>query len=731
MSNITPTSPSFVFGYWRPWKENSNAFDSYLDYVKDKSLVKYGADTVGKYISQASKEQVTAINHLGQAIGQGMNVLSEQLSDIHKSLLFINRNIDILIEQQKLSNILLKDVAELLGIPESEKERLKCVELGIKFFVNAERDPDLYSDALEEFLKAESLMKQDYFVLHRIGCIYLFSAKHIDPQKALDYFSRASKYASVESNPLSMRLVNSLIKSKLSINQENNENYLVSIKLKSLPKPPRGLDKIDTSNHNETMLIFQEGDRERKIVQALRQLPAFSKQYFTQFDMGTLRYKVPKIIDDSVPSELAETIREQLLDLGADVEIIYPKKSDITNNLSSNDPSYIEYINYVSADSYDKAAFASYVLGQFENAVIFQSKSFHLAPNSQKRFVLAKYQVRNGNITEGLSNLRVAIEENPALTLGVLKELDLANEPMVINLIEQMNVEINNKIDKLIEKWNSVDSDKKEKSLAQLIQLKQGSYDLKVQGYQNYTEDILSVNKKIDDLIENIKAINFISFDNAKVEEIIRELTQTKVLPLEQIKSVFEKFFAEIEEDKLKVGAKYAGGLVFYLDKTGKHGLVCAENDLGSAPWGVMRKIGGEKVWVGAFGNGVADGSGVKNTRAISDYGSFYLEKSLFSNKKITIITAARLCLECNFNGYNDWYLPTHEELSLMIKSLKGLYEFNNAFYWSSTEQFWDVKENEFLNGMYALVKRANYAYSDGSERSRDALNCVRPVRAF
>jgi hypothetical protein len=54
MNNITPTPPSLVFGYWRPWKEDTKLFDSYLDYVKDKSLVKYGADTVGKYISQAS-----------------------------------------------------------------------------------------------------------------------------------------------------------------------------------------------------------------------------------------------------------------------------------------------------------------------------------------------------------------------------------------------------------------------------------------------------------------------------------------------------------------------------------------------------------------------------------------------------------------------------------------------------------------------------------------------------
>ncbi len=79
MGNITPTSPSFVFGYWRPWKEDSKLIDSYLDYLKDKSLVKYGADTVGKYIRQASAEQINAINNLGQAIGQGLNVFVKSI----------------------------------------------------------------------------------------------------------------------------------------------------------------------------------------------------------------------------------------------------------------------------------------------------------------------------------------------------------------------------------------------------------------------------------------------------------------------------------------------------------------------------------------------------------------------------------------------------------------------------------------------------------------------------
>jgi len=88
MSNIKPIKPSHTFGYWRPWKEDTNLFDSYLDYVRDTSLVKYGADTIGNYINQASKEQIKSIDNLGQAIGRGMNVLSNQMSDIKDSLIF-------------------------------------------------------------------------------------------------------------------------------------------------------------------------------------------------------------------------------------------------------------------------------------------------------------------------------------------------------------------------------------------------------------------------------------------------------------------------------------------------------------------------------------------------------------------------------------------------------------------------------------------------------------------
>ena len=217
MSNITPSTPSFVFSYWRPWKENSNFFDSYLNYAKDVSLVKYGADTVGNYINQASKEQIKAINQLGQAMGRGMNVLSNQMSDINRNIGFLNRNMDIQIEQQKLSNLLLKNIAELLRVPDSEKQRQLFIEKGIKHFVNAGKNPDLYEDSLKNLLKAEELSEDDYFVLHRIGCIYLYVDNFINPEKALEYFLKSAKYASVDSESNAIKYFNALT---VNIDQE-------------------------------------------------------------------------------------------------------------------------------------------------------------------------------------------------------------------------------------------------------------------------------------------------------------------------------------------------------------------------------------------------------------------------------------------------------------------------------------------------------------------------------
>lgn len=125
---------------------------------------------------------------------------------------------------------------------------------------------------------------------------------------------------------------------------------------------------------------------------------------------------------------------------------------------------------------------------------------------------------------------------------------------------------------------------------------------------------------------------------------------------------------AATSSNNLKIGDTYAGGLIFYIDGTGKHGLVCAPYDQSSgAAWGCYNTfIGGTSTY---------EGSGLSNTQKI-------VNSCSESN------SAARICSNLVLNGYSDWFLPSKNELSLMYINLqkKGLGNFARSDYWSSTE---------------------------------------------
>ena len=650
MNNNNPTAPSFVFNYWKPWKENSNLFDSFLDYSRDTSLQKYGADVVGTYISQASNEQVQAINQVGLAIGRGLNVLSNQMSDINQSLGFLNRNMDIQIEQQKLSNLLLQNIAELLRVPDSEKERQHSIELGIKFFVNAKKDPDLYADALEELLKAESLMKQDYFVLHRIGCIYLYTEKYFNPEKALEYFAKAAKYASVESDPKAIRIINILNGSKVT--QDNYDILLKSFGSNYLP--------VTMAVKHITGLNLEEA---KKIVDGL-----------------------PSIVKVGINKIEAEGYKSQLIAAGADTSVIQTERVEYTEE------SNLSKITELAGDSYERASFTAYVLGRFEDAVNHQSKALQLKPCAENRFLLAKYQARNGNKMEAIDNLDKCIEEEPIYAIAAFKEIDLINEAEVIRLITEKNDNINIKIQQLTEKWKTVESTNSMNVIAELTELLQKSYEIKVADFVKYSieENTINSNKstlgaQIDDYIEEIKKTIYVSLSADKIQSTIKDLELAKALPFETMNLTFGALKNEIEPDKLQIGSKYAGGIVIYIDQTGMHGLVCADIDFGKATWRAIN-FGYFEI-SGATGEGIADGSGMENTKKIVELSSYKINKGFFSSSKTPDLTAARLCHESKHNGYSDWYLPTVSELGLIYdQKRKGSISANNYGYWSSTE---------------------------------------------
>ncbi len=133
-----------------------------------------------------------------------------------------------------------------------------------------------------------------------------------------------------------------------------------------------------------------------------------------------------------------------------------------------------------------------------------------------------------------------------------------------------------------------------------------------------------------------------------------------------------------------KVGDFAHGGIVFWVDETGQHGLVCAKTNQSSG----IRWSAGTDTYTMAKGDGPKGGY-LNTAIIISNQG--YGDGATY---------AARICNELKITEggitYGDWYLPSIEELNIMFDArttinttalANGGSSLGNYFYWSSTEQ--------------------------------------------
>lgn len=227
---ITKTNtpkPPFLFTYWNPFDNEAPGLgQSFLNYVRDTSIAEYGARIVGSYIREANKNQAELLEDLSSRHISAMNDGFEStIEAIEDGFRFLDQRMGRIEQGIINANILLENINELLKLPDSEKQRQRHIELGLKFSNQSLKDSDLAIDSRDEFESALKLMPQDWFVLQQLGIIYLHS-KHIqDLKKAKDYFLKAAKYARVE-NSDSAHIINWYFKKTLSPqnNQESDDS---------------------------------------------------------------------------------------------------------------------------------------------------------------------------------------------------------------------------------------------------------------------------------------------------------------------------------------------------------------------------------------------------------------------------------------------------------------------------------------------------------------------------
>ena len=183
---------------------------------------------------------------------------------------------------------------------------------------------------------------------------------------------------------------------------------------------------------------------------------------------------------------------------------------------------------------------------------------------------------------------------------------------------------------------------------------------------------------------------------------------------------------------KHQIGEEYGGGIVFYVDSTGEHGLIAAKQDINTTYTeyhGKSYKRTGYYKWSAAElkkrpnevecvysiryqpvnNTSPALGQGLANTIK-------FLAKNS-ANKYPN--TAAAVAHGYHGGDYDDWYLPSKDELNQLYIHRDLIGGFSSYHYWSSSE--------------FATQAAWYQNFCDGIQTVYFKYKCcrVRPVRDF
>ncbi len=176
------------------------------------------------------------------------------------------------------------------------------------------------------------------------------------------------------------------------------------------------------------------------------------------------------------------------------------------------------------------------------------------------------------------------------------------------------------------------------------------------------------------------------------------------------------------------VGDFAKGGIVFWVDETGQHGLVCAKNKryTGGVKWN-----NGSNASTGALGDGLYAGS----------YNTPIIVAFLKANSDDGTGDASLSCVDYSVEEggvlYGDWYLPSKYELNMIYEKIdiinttaiaNGGSSLSGGYIWSSTEVY-----STPTSSLKACSQSFNVGSGTGDQMEEFKYNTryVIPVRRF
>jgi hypothetical protein len=198
---------------------------------------------------------------------------------------------------------------------------------------------------------------------------------------------------------------------------------------------------------------------------------------------------------------------------------------------------------------------------------------------------------------------------------------------------------------------------------------------------------------------------------------------KTRLLLILCLLILVNKSYTQVNQNKHFVGEIYGGGIVFYVEENGNHGLIASTNDIiKDTPWA------SKQAPLKAFPSKPVYNTDKSLRTLPSDVDGAYNTKMIIECRYAN--SAAWHCSNYVVDSYHDWYLPAIDELKKLIGakstidnvlnkgSIKGA-EVLSEKYWSSTNTELEP------TGTWAFIKDFKLA------NMFDSYLNVRAVRRF